>query len=242
MNGSRSPRPVSTTRAVVVAVFSTVAACALCGFAYNRLLGAPADKSPCVEVEDKSGARRESLARTLTVLAAERTVREASAKKPAPTPAAPPAAEAGGTIKELEISQEEVLARQKADAYTLDAQLASEEVDVQWAAKVERQMTDGIERLGPKMHLEDLTCRETLCRARITHGEPNARGEDVESLLSLSIFPGQAVAYGTPDDRRSTVLYFSRKGTTLSVLQPPVHMTLPPGALLEEPPSTTGLQ
>lgn len=246
MDERRNPRPTGTTRAVSLAILSTVAACALFVLAYDRMRGGPprGDRCPCVEaegLEDASAlARRESLARSLTALAVEKTKRGSVEIEPGPSRAVAPANPPSEGSDELEVSKEERLAKQKADAYALDTQLGSEEVDTRWGAKVERQLTEVFARLGPKLHLDDLTCRETLCRARITHLDPNARDDEVERILSLGIFPGQATAYGSPEDPRSTVLYFSRRGTTLSVLQPPVHMALPPSALLQEQPAGAG--
>lgn len=155
-----------------------------------------------------------------------------------PPERAPPAAEP--PAPPVPVSKEELLAKQKADAHTLDVQLGSEEVDPVWAPKVERATTEALARLGGNMRLEEVTCRETLCRARVAHADPSAHDQDVERLFNLPVLAGQAVALSPADDPRNTVLYFSRKGTTLSVLQPEMRM-LPPAGLSPEQLSSLGL-
>ena len=151
-------------------------------------------------------------------------------ERPSPaTDAAPNPAEVvpNEVAGEAPMSKEEVLARQRADAYTLEQQLLGEEVDPIWSAKVQRETTEMVTRLGPSVHLDDVTCRETLCRANLSHRDPNARDEDTDRLLSMPVIAGQAFAYAPSNDDRKTVLYFSRKGTYLSVLQGQAPLTPP---------------
>jgi hypothetical protein len=81
--------------------------------------------------------------------------------------------------------------------------------------------------VGGSVHLDEVTCRETLCRAKLTHLDPKAHEADMDRLLTLPVIAGQALAFAPSNDDRNTVLYFSRKGTSLSVLQPRMQMTLP---------------
>jgi hypothetical protein len=232
----------SATKPVVVAVGLTIAACGLGLLAYRHL--APASSAghcSCVEPEGSGRsvgqiARDESVTLALAAMASARSG-HATGKQGEPDRADLPADTTRDPNQDLVVSPEEIRARQKADANTLDAQLASEEVDVKWASKVERATTEAFARFGSKMHLEEVTCRETLCRARVSHADPRAHDDDVDQLLSMPMIAGQALALAPANDERSTVLYFSRKGTTLSVFQTPMRM-IPPSSIPEELPAS----
>jgi hypothetical protein len=88
------------------------------------------------------------------------------------------------------------------------------------------------------MHLDGVICRETLCRAKVSHLDPKTHDDDVEKLLNMPMVAGQAMAVAPSNDDRSTVFYFSRRGTYLSVLQPEAHLSLPPEMPPEVMPSS----
>ena len=229
--------PPSSTKAVPVAVVLTIAACALCMVGFRMI--ARDRSAACLTPEgaqDRTGpdARAESMAVALATIAAAKQeadspATQAGARLPN-VPADSPAPKAEPTAAPVAISKEEILAKQKADAHTLDTQLSSEEVDPVWAPKVERATAEALAKLGGTMHLDEVTCRETLCRARLTHGDPRAHDEDVERLFNMPVLAGQALTMSPSDDPRNTILYFSRKGTTLSVMQPQMQV-LPPAGL-----------
>ena len=215
----------------------TIATCGLCMLGYtmivrDRGVASCSCVTPDGEVAPSPNARAQSMNAALaTIAAAKREPDSAAAREGArlpsvlpdnPAPAAPPAPPAA-------ISKDEILAKEKADARALDGQLGSEEVDPIWAPKIERATTEALARLGGNMHLDEVTCRETLCRARVTHADPRAHDEDVERLLNIPVLAGQALSLSPAGDPRNTILYFSRKGTTLSVLQPPMKMVPPSG-------------
>ncbi|HEX2660641.1 MAG TPA: hypothetical protein VHU40_20310, partial [Polyangia bacterium] len=95
-----------------------------------------------------------------------------------------------------------------------------------------------IARAGSSMHLDGVICRETLCRAKVSHLDPKTHDDDVEKLLNMPMVAGQAMAVAPSNDDRSTVFYFSRRGTYLSVLQPEAHLSLPPEMPPEVMPSS----
>jgi hypothetical protein len=232
----------SSAKPVVVAVGLTIAACGLGLIGYQRLVPASgAGHCSCVEAEGSGRSvgqitRDESVTLALAAIASARSG-HATGEQAEPDGAGVPADTTRDPNQDLVVSPEEIRTRQKADANTLDAQLGSEEVDVTWASKVERATTEAVARLGRNMHLEEVTCRETLCRARLTHADPRMHDDDVDRLLSMPMIAGQALALPSANDERSTVLYFSRKGTTLSVFQPAMRM-IPLPSISEELPAS----
>lgn len=233
--------PPSATKAVPLAVMLTMVGCGLGVLGYTQILrdhGA-ASCSCMADADDSLGRqsprpRYEAMTAALATIAATRSEPEIPAVPAGPAPAKAaddsmnaPEAESPGPGEPR--SKEELLAQQKADAHTLDTELAAETADPVWAPKIERVTAEALAKLGGKLHLEDVTCRETLCRVRVTHADPSARDQDVEALLGLPLPAGQAVALSPSGDPRQTALYFSRRSTTLSVLQPPMRMLPPPG-------------
>jgi len=149
-----------------------------------------------------------------------------AACQPGPLAAQPPPAQTRN-VPPTPPSPEETLAQEKADLVSLQDQVKQEPVDPVWAPRTEQAAARAI-AATESMHLEEVTCRETLCRVRVTHRDLAAREHDVETLLGISEEGGQARVYA-PADERTTVMYFTRKGNELSVLKPPRPMIpLPP--------------
>lgn len=222
------PAPRASKPVVLIAVVLTAALYTLCLIGYRRLTRpAPSVACACAPDEGASGppareARSESLSWALASIATCKP--DAPQAVAAPEPGArPPDVTPKPEPPEDPMSKEEILARQRADAFTLDAQMRSEEVDPVWAPKLERATTEFLSKVGKTMHLQEVTCRETLCRVKITQLDPKAREQDLDRILTMPVITGQAIAL-TPNNEQDTVLYFSRKGTLLSVLQPPVRM------------------
>jgi hypothetical protein len=228
-----SPRS-DITRAVVIAVASTIAACALCVFGYTSLLGdTRSDK--CVDADSPSSllsagrtARNESVTVALAAIAAA-----SSRSEPRGTPPEPSQAPAEEPEAPAIVSKEAILAKDKADAASLEKQFRAEEVDPFWAPKMERAVTEGVARLGVNLKVAEVSCRETICRARVAHADSRTREQDVDGILTMVANAGQAFAYSPPGEDATTVLYFSRKGSTLAPFQPPMR-PLPPGRVPEE--------
>jgi hypothetical protein len=240
--------PPNKTKAVPIAVALTAAACGLCMLGYMMVVrdrgaadcscvGAGAEGSSDRTIPN---ARAESMIAALATIAAARSGPETPAAPTGPGPASVPPPAAEPPEPPAVVSKEEVLARQKADAHTLDTQLGSEEVDPVWAPKVERATTEAFARLGGSMRLDEVTCRDTLCRARVTHLDPRVHDQDVERLFDMPVLAGQALALSPADDPRNTVLYFSRKGAMLSVLQPQMRM-FPPADMSPDELTAAGL-
>lgn len=222
---------------VLMSIFLTAILCMLGMTAYQWLSASSRpERAACTPAEELTGpatenARRESLAAALASIASARSGEQKPLTKEVAAESSKRAADARNQpFYEQPLSEAENLAMQKADAHTLDTQLASEEVDPVWAPKLERATVDSLTRTGRTMHLDEVTCRETLCRAKVTHLDPRTHDEDLNRLLDMEVLAGQALAFSPSKDGRNTVLYFSRKGMSLSVLQP--SMPMPPPELL----------
>lgn len=128
---------------------------------------------------------------------------------------------------DLEVpSTEEIVAQEQAELASLLGELNQEPVDPVWAPVTE-QATARAVAAAESMHLEEVTCRESLCRVRVTHRDLAKREDDVEKLLGVMPWGGQARVYAPTGDP-TTVMYFSRKGMLLSALAPRVPSVLPP--------------
>jgi hypothetical protein len=224
-----SARAASATGPVLVAIVSTVAACALVAFAYAKFFPAPKPaRGRCIEPASSAGA---AAPQTETLWRAFATIASTSTEETPRQPLAPPVAElpAEATRGDVfEISPEEARAKEKADADALDTRLDSEEADPCWAAQTERATRDAVARLGNDLRVADVTCRESLCRARLIHHDARLADTDLERLLSIPVVASQGLAFLPPDAPGTTILYFSRKGTSLHVFEAPVEMGQPP--------------
>jgi hypothetical protein len=226
----RASRPV-----VVVTVLLTSGFWLLGMVAYTKVTdrAAKVGRGPSTDGQTQEAAepttrpdRTEALALALATMASTKPEQRPSAMKEAEpikeeAPSPPPA-------EATPPSKEEAAAQRKADAFTLDQQLQTEEVDPVWSPKLERQTAESIAQIGNGLYLDQVTCRETLCRAKVSHQDAKTREDDVEKLLNLPVVAGQAMVVTPSNDDRSTVVYFSRKGTYLSVLEQPTQTSLPP--------------
>lgn len=118
------------------------------------------------------------------------------------------------------VEQEWTSEQQDAEAASLEGELNEEPIDPVWAPATEQATARAIAATG-SMYLDDVTCRESLCRVRVTHRNLAARDDDVEKLLGTMPGGGQARVYA-PHDEPTTVMYFSREGKQLTVLTPGV--------------------
>lgn len=121
---------------------------------------------------------------------------------------------------------EEIVAQEKAEVVSLQGEISQEPVDPVWGPATE-QATARRVAATQSMHLEEVTCRESLCRVRVTHRDLAKRDDDVEKLLQTASPGGQARVYA-PADEPTTVMYFSRKGMLLSVMSPRPPWVPPP--------------
>lgn len=219
-------RAQSATKPVLTAIALTAAACAAVAFAYAKLVPGPAPKAcHCVDAASSvdKGPQSGELVRAIAAFAKAK-VEEAPAQPSVPGVVEAPAQLANDPPDAFEPSAEERQAKEQADADALDAQLRGEEVDPFWAPRTERATADAVARLGNDLRVAEVTCRESLCRARLIHRDARLADADLEGLLNMSVIAGEAMVIRPPGDAGGTVLYFSRKGTSLSVLQPPVYL------------------
>lgn len=238
---TRIARAQSATKPVLMAIALTAAACAAVAFAYTKLAAVPEPKAcHCVDAASSSekGPQSGELVRAIAALAnakVEETPTQPSVLRVVEMPAQLARDSSGA----FEPSAEERQAKEQADADALDAQLGAEEVDPFWAPRTERATADAVARLGNDLRVAEVTCRESLCRARLIHRDARLAASDLEGLLNMSVIGGEAMVISPPGEAGGTVLYFSRKGMSLSVLQPPVYLgQLPtPGPDDLEPPS-----
>jgi len=226
---ARTGKPV-----VLLSVLLTALLCALCMVGYTRLFLSSTDGRCSCTATDVStslagqATRNESLTLALASITSAKQVEERFPVKDAEPSGARPAS--SPTFDGPAMSKEEIAAKEKADAHTLDLQLLSEQVDPIWASKVERATAEAMVRVGSSVRLDEVSCRETLCRAKVTHLDPKTHEADLDGLLSMPVIAGQAIAFAPSNDDRSTVLFFARKGMSLSVLQP--SMQPPPPELI----------
>lgn len=106
--------------------------------------------------------------------------------------------------------------QEEAEVVSLQSELSREAVDPAWAPHTEQATERAIAATG-SMQVQEVTCRQTLCRVAVTHSDLAKREEDVEKLLGSTLGAGQARVYA-PSNEPTTVMYFSREGTLLSVL------------------------
>jgi len=142
--------------------------------------------------------------------------REPSCERAPLAAQAPPPEDDG--VEATPPSPDEIRAQEKADLLTLQGQMDHEPVDPVWAPRTEQATERALAETG-SMHVEEVTCRETLCRVRVTHHDLAAREHDVDVLLGIPPGGGQSRVYAPADDP-TTVMYFSRRGNELSVLRP----------------------
>jgi hypothetical protein len=228
----------SARTSVVVAIVATLVASALCQVAYHRFArGSAARTAKCVCVESDRGGRTHEASPSGTLLQnpilsaallnAVLDSREAERAPPEETRAAASCEPVDLPIDEedLRSAEEESQASSAAAMARLDTQLIGEAVDPSWATRLEQAATSAARAAG--LTLDEVTCRETLCRARLSHRDARTRDDEITSLLAApDLATSQAYFYAPPGDSTTTI-YFSRKGQPL-VLHDPPRPALPP--------------
>lgn len=222
-------------RRTVIAVAVTFGVCTLGHFAYNRLLlspeaatarssgagGSEADV-PQVEAGATSGQNRELGAALLRALAAakaeEPRLECRPAPEPEPTEEEAERAAALSDARDAEGTSERARRFMKADVAALEAELRSEKIDADWARTTEEAAKRAIASAATGMRLDEVTCRSTFCRARVTHVDASMRGSDLTELLRFPELSVQMLPYAPVEEEESTVIYFAREGHTLSVM------------------------
>jgi hypothetical protein len=221
----------SSTRPVVVAVVVTLVVCVLGHFAYNRFVldrgFAPAAASrargvdthtlrPASTPPRASGQNGEMVAALIRALAAASADERREEGPPPPAPSA--ANELAAHDRDAEGPSERAARFMEGNVETLEAELRDEKVDVDWAKQTEEAATRIVAKMTSGMRLEEVKCRATLCRARVTHVDPSMRGDDLMQLLGAPEMSTQMLPYAPAEDEATTVIYFARQGHTLSVL------------------------
>lgn len=224
------------SRPPVIAVAVTVGVCTLGHFVYNRLVFGPATatataqsggvegEGPQVETDTTrtSGQNRElgaALLRALAAAKADEPRQECSPTHvPEPTEEEAERAAALSDARDAEGVSERARRFMKADVAALEAELRAEKIDAEWAKKTEQAATRAIAATTTGMRLDEVTCRSTFCRARVTHADASMRGSDVTELLRFPELSVQMLPYVPVEEEETTVLYFAREGHTLSVM------------------------
>jgi hypothetical protein len=230
----------STTPSVVVAVACTLVASALCQIAYHRFTAGSSAAStaecPCLGAAAGGRAHEAQASGTLlqnpvlnaALLNAVLDAREAEPRPPEekeePAPCAP-ADDVPIDEAEVDVSEEESQASAAAAMARLDSQLSGEVVDTFWAPRIEQATTNAAR--AADLTLDGVMCRETLCRARLSHRDAKGRDDEITSLLAApELATSQAYFYAPPGDTTTTI-YFSRKGQSLALYDSP-RPPLPP--------------
>ena len=243
-------------RSVIVAVAATFVVCLIGHLAYNRFVlareQAPKADEPLADSEGSvsekspprpSGQNGEVAAALLRAVAKAAEDREACTPSPAPTEEEKAKAERARDDERL---SEQARRYMKANVETLEEELGNEKVDAEWARKTEEAARRAVASTRNGMRLDDVTCRTTFCRARVTHVDSSMRGSDVMDLVALPEIAGQVLPYAPDDDGETTVIYFAREGHTLSVMSSgpppsaPPSGTAPPKSDVEPPVKVVG--
>jgi hypothetical protein len=221
----------SSTSPVVVAVIVTLVVCVLGHFAYNHFvlerglatapersaggLGAHAAAVASTPPQ-ASGQNREMAAAVIRALA---TANADERREDCPPPPAPREAdERAPDDRDAEGTSERAARFMEGNVETLEAEFRDEKVDTDWAKQTEEAATRTVAKMTSGMRLEEVKCRATLCRARVTHADPSMRGNDLMQLLGAPEMSAQMLPYAPAEDEPTTVIYFARQGHTLSVL------------------------
>jgi hypothetical protein len=228
MKRSAEPRS-SSTRPVVVAVVVTLVLCVLGHFVYNRFVQgrgfatAPESRArgldthapgPASTLPKASGQNGEMAAALIRALATANADERREECPPAPGEAD----ELAAHDRDAEESSERAARFMEGNVETLETEFRDETVDVDWAKQTEEAATRTVAKMTSGMRLEEVKCRSTLCRARVTHAEPRLRGDDIMQLLGAPEMSAQMLPYAPAEDEATTVIYFARQGHTLSVL------------------------
>jgi hypothetical protein len=112
-------------------------------------------------------------------------------------------------------SAEDAASQEAAEVVSLHMELDQEPLDLGWAPGAERAAAVAIAATG-SMRVQEVKCRESLCRVTVSHNELAKRDEDVEKLLTAAPGAGQARVYAR-ENEDTTVMYFARQGRPLSV-------------------------
>lgn len=221
----------NSTSPVVVAVVVTLVICVLGHFTYNRFvlergLATAAERSAgsvgaraaglASTSPQASGQNREMAAAVIRALA---TANADERREECPPPPAPrDADELGAHDPDADGTSERAARFMEGNVETLEADFRDEKVDVDWAKQTEEAATRTVAKMTSGMRLEEVKCRATLCRARVTHADPSMRGDDIMQLLAAPEMSAQMLPYAPAEDEATTVIYFARQGHTLSVL------------------------
>jgi hypothetical protein len=139
----------------------------------------------------------------------------APSASPAPSAAneAPPAtAEAGMPDDEYAASV--------AAAFTVEPR------DATWASGAERAISESLRSIGDDGLLENLECRENLCKASLRHRDASGFSEFLDRMMARAneTWTGEIFSYREPGDDNGVVdntLYFAKPGQSIHALALP---------------------
>jgi hypothetical protein len=102
----------------------------------------------------------------------------------------------------------------------LDATLAGEARDTEWATTAEDEVQQLIAATSDEAQDVSTTCRTTLCRSELTLGDEQAHAQFVATFTSDLRWPGAGYVYSVEEaGKQRTVLYLTKPGVALP--QPP---------------------
>jgi hypothetical protein len=103
----------------------------------------------------------------------------------------------------------------------LDAQMASEAVDREWAKAAESGIVSAMAMNAiPGVTVNAVECRSSLCRLAVRLEDQAATGESVQSVQSVVLaipWDGQRYGYTSAADPKTLVVFASREGRRLRV-------------------------
>lgn len=104
--------------------------------------------------------------------------------------------------------------RDAAIAEDLDAVMAAEPVDGDWGAETEALVTSAVAGLGSAA-LVSVSCRQTMCRAELSHGGVAERDRELGELVHAAPFNTEGFVHMRLSDPPESAIYFTREGHQL---------------------------
>lgn len=125
----------------------------------------------------------------------------------APTEVPPP--ESDGELREVLAEQKRERAKLRE---MLDARLAAESRDSEWAGVVERDLSGSIAKFAELATLERVECRDTLCSLEMSHPNPDDQRQAMNDLAGEPGFrlAGKAHLEFSPEEGARTYVYLRR--------------------------------
>jgi hypothetical protein len=102
-----------------------------------------------------------------------------------------------------------------ADAHHLDEELYQQPVNIERTTQIENELQRTASSLSLRARFEGATCSEDVCRVVVVHAAAEQRSSELNTLLGNGPLDGQVLMVPRPAPDNESVLYFSKKGTSL---------------------------